>query len=85
MEEMHVLPPDRSQIYAGFKAFRWMAWRLPPLWLFAPFLYVPGIPALGQWAYLWIARHRYQIVPCRDGVCQIPRPGSRVQSPESKV
>ena len=85
MEEMHLLTPDRCHVYAGFKAFRWMAWRLPPLWPVAPFLYLPGVPALGQRVYLWIARHRYQIVPCRDGVCEVPRPGSRVQSPESKV
>lgn len=85
MEEMHVLTADGRRLYAGFRAFRWMAWRLPPLWLLAPLLYLPAVPIVGQRIYLWIARHRYQIVPCRDGVCQLPSPESRVQSPESKV
>ena len=31
LEQMHVLTPDNSRMYGGFKAFRWMAWRLPLL------------------------------------------------------
>src|SRR5205085_2599177 len=70
MEEMHLITPGAVQIYHGFGAFRWMAWRLPLLWPLAPFLYLPGIPALGQKIYLWIARNRFQLVPCHGGVCQ---------------
>src|SRR6478609_9421017 len=62
IEEMHLLTPDRSQAYAGFKAFRWMAGRLPLLWLIYPFLFIPGIPQLGQKIYLWIARNRFNLV-----------------------
>ena len=54
MEEMHLITPGAGRIYHGFGAFRWMAWRLPLLWPLAPFLYVPGVPTLGQKVYLWI-------------------------------
>jgi predicted DCC family thiol-disulfide oxidoreductase YuxK len=74
LEEMHLVTPDGQRVYHGFKAFRWMAWRLPLLWGLAPSLYLPGVPALGQWVYLWIARNRFQLVPCRDGVCTLPAP-----------
>lgn len=73
LEEMHLLTPDRRRVYHGFAAFRWMAWRLPPLWPLAPFLYLPGVPRLGQAVYLWIARHRFQLVPCRGGVCRLKK------------
>ncbi|MEI7687093.1 MAG: DUF393 domain-containing protein [Planctomycetota bacterium] len=70
-EEMHVWPARRNRLYHGFGAFRFMAWRLPLLWPLAPFLYLPGVPWLGQKIYLWIARNRYSLVPCQDGVCTI--------------
>ena len=72
LEEMHLLTPDRSQAPSGFRAFRWIAWRLPALWLIAPWLMLPGVPWLGQRVYLWIARRRYQLVPCSDGACTVP-------------
>lgn len=70
LEEMHLITPDGYSLYHGFKAFRWMAWRLPLLWPLAPFLYLPGMPYLGQKAYLWVARNRFNLVPCHGGVCQ---------------
>jgi predicted DCC family thiol-disulfide oxidoreductase YuxK len=72
-EEMHLLTPDGTRLYHGFGAVRWLAWRLPALWSVAPLLYVPGVPALGQKLYLWIARHRFRLVPCHGGVCTIKR------------
>src|SRR3954452_19819961 len=42
LEEMHVVTPDRQHAYAGFAAFRWMAWRLPLAWPLAPLMYLPG-------------------------------------------
>lgn len=73
LEEMHLLTPDRKHAYAGYQAFRWMAWRMPlTMWL-APLLYVPGMPWLGNKAYLWVAKNRYNLVPCKDGVCTLPR------------
>jgi predicted DCC family thiol-disulfide oxidoreductase YuxK len=77
LEEMHLVVPQGSRVYHGFAGFRWMAWRLPLLWPLAPFLYVPGVPALGQRAYLWVARHRFRLVPCHGGVCTLNRKGKR--------
>lgn len=76
LEEMHLVAPS-GQVYHGFAAFRWMAWRLPALTLLAPFLYLPGVPTLGQKVYLWVARNRYDLVPCHEGLCTIHRPGKR--------
>ncbi|HQR09058.1 MAG TPA: DUF393 domain-containing protein [Gemmatales bacterium] len=72
LDEMHLVPPSGHPVYHGFGAFRWMAWRLPLCWSIAPFLYLPGVPWLGNKAYLWVAKHRYQLVPCKDGVCEVP-------------
>ena len=73
VDEMHVLTPDGAQLHHGFGALRWLAWRLPPLKLLAPLMYLPGIPALGQRLYLWIARNRFRLVPCHGGVCTIQK------------
>jgi predicted DCC family thiol-disulfide oxidoreductase YuxK len=73
LEEMHLVPAAGGRVYHGFGAFRWLAWRLPLLWPLAPFLYIPGVPALGQRLYLWVARNRFRLVPCHGGVCTLPR------------
>ncbi len=69
--EMHVV--SGSRIDHGFGAFRLIAWQLPLLWPILPLLYIPGVPWLGQKVYLWIARRRYNLIPCHGGACQIPR------------
>jgi predicted DCC family thiol-disulfide oxidoreductase YuxK len=74
-QQMHLITPDKKHVCRGFGAFRWIAWRLPLLWPLAPFLYLPGVPVLGEKAYLWIARNRYRLVPCQDGVCHLPPRG----------
>jgi predicted DCC family thiol-disulfide oxidoreductase YuxK len=82
LEQMHVSPRDGQHLYGGYRAIRWLAWRLPATWLVAPFLYLPGMTYLGQRIYLWIARNRFKIVPCTHGVCSIPprsAGGSRVR------
>lgn len=77
LAEMHLLTPDGQQIYHGFRALRWIAWRLPLLWPIAPLLYLPGVPTVGQKLYLWVARNRFHLVPCHGGVCSLPpRPPS---------
>jgi predicted DCC family thiol-disulfide oxidoreductase YuxK len=72
LEQMHVLTPA-GQLYGGYAALRALAWRAPLLWPVAPLLYLPGIAQLGDRAYRWIARHRFQLVPCQHGACQIKR------------
>jgi predicted DCC family thiol-disulfide oxidoreductase YuxK len=71
-QEMHVLTPDRTRVLAGFRAVRWIAGRVPLLWPVWPLLFLPGMTRLGQKLYLWVARHRFHLVPCHDGVCTIP-------------
>jgi predicted DCC family thiol-disulfide oxidoreductase YuxK len=73
MEEMHVVTPDRKRVYHGFGAFRYMARSLPLVWPVLPLLYVPGVPRVGQWVYLKVAKNRFDLVPCHDGQCQIPK------------
>ncbi len=65
LEEMHLLTMDG--LYHGFKAVRQIAWRLPLLWPVVFFLYIPGIPWLGQRVYSWIARNR----SCSNGSCKL--------------
>jgi predicted DCC family thiol-disulfide oxidoreductase YuxK len=77
LEQMHVLTADGRHLYGGYRAIRWLAWRLPLTWLVAPFLYLPGMTWLGQRAYLWVARHRFDIVPCQHGACEIKRNQTR--------
>lgn len=71
IEEMHVVPPARDTAYAGFSAFRWMAWRLPLTALVAPLLYVPGVLWVGNRLYRWVARNRFKLVPCAAGGCAV--------------
>jgi len=73
LQEMHLVTPKRDAVYHGFGAFRWMAWRMPLLVAFAPILYVPGVPTIGQRVYLWVAKNRFRLVPCHDGVCSLPQ------------
>jgi predicted DCC family thiol-disulfide oxidoreductase YuxK len=72
IEEMHVLTPDRATAYSGFRAVRWIAGRVPILWPLYPLLLIPGMARLGQRVYLWVARNRFHLLPCRGGVCTIP-------------
>lgn len=71
-EEMHLIAPGNGPILHGFAAFRYMAWRIPLLLPIAPLLHIPGVPYLGQRIYLYIAKNRFGMIPCKDGVCTIP-------------
>jgi len=73
LEQMHVVTPDRRHAYAGFRGFRWLAWRIPALLPAAPFLYLPGVLWVGNRVYLMIAKNRFNLVACVDGVCSLPR------------
>lgn len=72
LEEMHLVAPAGA-VYHGFRAFRWIAWRVPLLVPIAPLMYLPGMPMVGQRLYLWIAKNRFNLVPCRDDACALPR------------
>jgi predicted DCC family thiol-disulfide oxidoreductase YuxK len=72
LEEMHLLTPSRDRAYAGYRAFRWIAGRLPLAWAIWPLLFLPGVPWLGNRVYRWVAKNRYNLVPCHDGACAVP-------------
>ncbi len=72
LDQMHLLTPDRTRTLAGFRAVRYVIGRLPIGWPIWPFLFLPGMTTLGQRVYLWVAKHRFHLVPCHDGVCELP-------------
>jgi len=72
LEEMHLITADQKKSFHGFKAVRFVFWRLPLLFLSTPFMYIPGVPWLGQKVYLWVARNRFNLVPCIGGICHLP-------------
>lgn len=80
LDQMHLQPAGGGKIRSGFAAVRWLGWRLPPLWLLAPLLYLPGMGTLGPRLYRWVARNRFRLVPCRDGVCTIQKPGGNAET-----
>lgn len=75
LTEMHLVTPDRRRVLKGFRAIRWLAWRLPALMPVAPLLYLPGVLPLGDRVYRWVARNRFDLVPCHDGGCAVRRDG----------
>ena len=56
-KEIHVLLPNKALV-RGFFALRALSWHIPVLWILVPFLYLPGVPTIGQSFYRWIAMHR---------------------------
>jgi len=47
--------------FAGFDAFRAIAWQLPATILLAPLLYVPPIPQIGRRVYAWVKDNRSRL------------------------
>lgn len=73
LEEMHLLSPDRRQVFRGFEAVRWIVGGLPLLWFLWPFLFIPGVPQAGRKLYIWVAKNRFDLVPCTHNQCAIRR------------
>lgn len=59
-EAAYAVRPDGRQ-YAGFDAFRLVAWQLPATVLLAPFLYLPGVPQVGRRVYTWVKDNRSRL------------------------
>lgn len=74
MEQMFVVTPGGKRI-AGAGAVRYLTRRIPLLWIFAPFLHIPGSMPLWRWLYSQIARRRYRLAGtrCADDACPIFR------------
>ncbi len=47
-----------AKILKGFYAARTLTWHMPPFWLLAPFLYIPGVSLIGKKIYASIAKKR---------------------------
>lgn len=52
--------PDGRQ-YAGFDAFRLVAWQLPATVLIAPLLYITPVPQIGRRLYAWVKDNRSRL------------------------
>jgi hypothetical protein len=57
LETMHLITPQ-AKVLTGFRAYRWITWRLPATCWLAPFLYVPGVSWAGEWVYRRVAANR---------------------------
>jgi predicted DCC family thiol-disulfide oxidoreductase YuxK len=68
LRRLHLVPP-RGKPLEGFHAFRWLAGRLPALWILWPFLWIPGVTALGVRAYDAFARNRFAFGACDGDAC----------------
>lgn len=55
---------DRGKSERGFYGYRRLALVLPALWPLAPWLFLPGISALGSRVYGYVARNRLKVLWC---------------------
>ncbi len=59
----------RGRAHFGFWAYRALSWRVPLLWPTLPFLYLPGVPAIGDRIYRRVASGR-------KGICRLDPPAA---------
>ncbi len=75
MKQMYVVSKSGKR-YGGAAAFRYVATRLPRLWVLVPILYIPFTLPIWQWMYDIVARQRYKLAgktgdACEEGTCDI--------------
>lgn len=56
--------------YRGFFAFRRICREIPMGWFFFPLCYLPGVSALGQKIYTWVAKNRKKF-GCEGTICKL--------------
>ena len=56
-ETMHLITPQGT-VLTGFRAYRWIAWRLPATCWLGPLLWLPGVAWVGERVYRQVAAHR---------------------------
>src|SRR5207249_4026268 len=59
---MYVISEGRS--FSGFFAYRVISLAVPIFWPLVPFLFLPGVSALGAVMYRFVARNRHKFVTC---------------------
>jgi predicted DCC family thiol-disulfide oxidoreductase YuxK len=72
LARLQLVPPGRGAL-EGFYALRWLAGRLPLLWILWPVLWIPGIAPIGVRAYDFVARNRFVLGSCDQGACELDR------------
>ena len=60
-ENAAVAVGPKGRTYPGFYAFREIIRRTPAFWLLTVFLYIPGVPQLGEAAYRWVSKNRSRL------------------------
>lgn len=70
LREMLVISP-KGKVTGGFDAFRTLFRVLPAFWLLLPWVYLPGAKWIGRRVYKAVARNRYRLVNCEQGVCNL--------------
>lgn len=77
--------PGGERVLSGFRAFRWLAVRMPVAWPLVPLLYLPGAGWIGDRVYEGIAARRFALGCASEGqACSAPghmAPGDPGQSP----
>jgi len=76
--EMVLLEPN-SKLFGGFDAFRRLCLRLPLLWVWAPFVHLPGAHWVGTKIYRWVALNRlllHRNPACATNHCAIGTAGN---------
>jgi predicted DCC family thiol-disulfide oxidoreductase YuxK len=68
LERIQLVTSPGAAPLEGFAAFRWIAGRLPLLWIAWPALHLPGMSRLGARAYDLVAHNRFAFARC-DGAC----------------
>src|SRR5262249_40916374 len=71
LKEMHVV--GRGKASRGFDGYRRIAVAVPAFWPLAPWLFLPGISALGASVYARVARTRQKVLWC-DSHCPVEPP-----------
>ena len=69
--EQQMAVVSRGRAHQGFYAWRAIAQAIPAGWVVAPWLFVPGIPWLGERVYRRVAQNRHQLLRC-DATCADP-------------
>ena len=77
---IHCVTPC-GRIYRGARSIRYLALRMPLLWPFGFFLWIPGVIQIAEAVYRFISRRRYvlsRLFGCKQACALLPsRPGKQ--------
>ncbi len=73
--------PGGKRVLGGFRAFLWMAGRIPLAWPVLPLLHLPGVGWVGDRVYDWVANHRFSLGCASDGKTCPTQPPMPISEP----